>query len=110
MDWVEIIKVQVTENTASRHCGNFLEEFIPSKNVQGLSNIRRYESIMIKGGHVIILNWSLQKSPVQSPVQSPVRRSELAKNIIHGLKQFGLVDHSAWIFPGSGKEKQVEDK
>ncbi len=102
MDWVEIIKVQVTGNTASRNCGNFLGEFIPSKNIQGLSDIRRYESMMIKGGHVIILNWSTQKSP------SPC--SELALNLIHGLKQFGLVDHSAWIFSDPGKEKQVEVK
>ena len=102
MDWVEIIKVQVTEYTASRNCGNFLEEFIPSENVQGLSDIRRYDSIMIKGGHVIILNWTAQNPPADC--------SELAKHLIHGLKQFGLVDHSAWIASGSGKEKQVEDK
>jgi len=91
MDWMEFIKVQVVGKKISQYCKNFLQEFIHSENVRGLTKIKRYENFAIDGGHAIILFWSTKNIPIPC--------SEMAKSLIHGLKQFGLVDHNVWVSP-----------
>ncbi len=102
MKWMEIIKVQVFGDRASRSCKSFLNEFIYTEKVKGLSSIRYYENGIIDGVHAITLNWSTDDLPAS--------HSDLANTLIHGLKQFGLVDHTIWISPDLNHKKQLEEK
>lgn len=101
MSWIETIKVQTSGRKTDRDCLDYLTAL--EQEIAGTldATIRSYTHAAFPEQHMVWLKWH--------STCPGISQSHLSEVVIHELKQFGLVDHSAWILPDPKNETRKKD-
>jgi hypothetical protein len=89
MNWVEIITLRSKGNLQESIIKELLKSVAGGGENNGLLEIKIYRNVWIDTDMSVHLHWK--------SIPAELRGSAMGLRLVHILKEFGLVNHSAWV-------------